>query len=316
VSDAAVPLVWLSEAGPHRDEAARALGEWARARGVVLAEASPPAQPSIAVDPTVPDVVEKDLARAHEAADADTAERALAHADAILRAHPEAPAAPFLRAEVLRAWAKRWADERSVAAWQDAEALDGGRVAGIGEKSVPPPARTTLTIHADASVTVDGRPTNGRVEVLPGEHAVVATRDGAIVYAAWVAVRGPLELTLPASDDACSLPALAKAKRAGDRVTAAGVTCPAWVAAEPSAHGVLVARCAADACSSLSEWRRSADVAFVPARPRESSLPAWATWTVVGISAATIASVVLIASGVFETRPVEPRFVVGGVRQE
>jgi hypothetical protein len=37
---------------------------------------------------------------------------------------------------------------------------------------------------------------------------------------------------------------------------------------------------------------------------------------VVGISAATIASVVLIAAGAFESRPVETRFVVGGSKQQ
>jgi hypothetical protein len=317
VSD--VPVVWLSES---RDDAARALREWARARGVVLSSPSEPRAP-IAVDPAVADATEKELARAHEALaadDADAAARALGRAEALLRDHPEAPAAPFLRAEVSRAWSRlrlRQGDEAgAAAAWQDAEALDGGRIAGIGEKSVAPPPKVRLTIRGSYDVTVDGRPPTA--EVLPGEHAVVEKRDGAVVYAAWIAVRGPMELTLPALEDACSVPAFARAKREGDRVYAPGASCPSWIAAVPSEHGVLVARCERDACAPLVEWRGAArDVFLLPPPDRSRApLPAWATWTALGISAATIASVVLIAAGAFESRPVETRFVVGGSKQQ
>lgn len=314
-----VPVVWLSEDAPSRDQAARSLAEWARARGVVLS-VPPPARAPIVPDATIADAVEKELARALSADDEDTAARALGRAEGLLRDHPEAPAAPPLRAEVSRAWSRlrlRQGDEAGAAsAWQDAEALDGGRVAGIGEKSVPPPPKVPLTIRGGADVTVDGRPASGTV--LPGEHAIVAKRDGAIVYAAWVAVRGPLSLDIPVSDDACSVPVFEGVKREGDRVLAPRATCPAWIAAVPSPHGVLIARCERSTCDALIEWRASARDVFVlpPPDSSRSPLPGWATWTVVGISAATIASVVLIAAGTFESRPIETRFVVGGAKQQ
>ena len=314
-----VPVVWVNQDAPSRDQAARSLAEWARARGVVLSAPSPARAPIVA-DPAVAEAAEKELARALSADDEDGASRALGRAEALLREHPELPAAPFLRAEVSRAWSRlrlRQGDEAgAAAAWQDAEALDGGRVAGIAEKSVAPPTKVPLTIRGASDVTIDGRPAGGTV--LPGEHAIVARRDGAMVYASWIAVRGPLEMTIPVADDACSLPAFANVKRESDRVLAPGVTCPSWLAAEPSAHGVLLARCERDACDSLTEWRAAPRDVFVlppPDRSR-SPLPGWATWTVLGISAATITSVVLIAAGTFESRPVETRFVVGGAKQQ
>lgn len=321
-----LPIVWLGEA--HHEEAARALADWARTRGVVLSAPAPAAAP-LPVDATVPERVEAELAHAQEAADDDGTARALARADAILRAHPESPAAPFLRAETLRAWSRLWLRQgetaRAEAAWQDAAALDGGRVAGIGEKRAPALERVPLTVRAHAEVHVDGvaranvpgpAPLPVPLPVLPGEHTVVATRDGAVVYAAWVAVRGPLEIEVPDATNPCSIPALSAARREGDRVLAPGITCPAWVTATPSDHGVLVSRCERDQCTSLVEWRRAADVAFEPTRDRAKPLPAWATWTVIGIGAATVASVVLIAAGAFESRPVESRFVLGGARSE
>jgi hypothetical protein len=82
---------------------------------------------------------------------------------------------------------------------------------------------------------------------------------------------------------------------------------------------VLVARCERDSCGPLLEWRIESNAADLgPPQPPASTTtwPAWATWTLVGIGAATAASVALVASGVFETRPVETRFVFGGTRQE
>lgn len=322
-----LPVVWLAEGTEHRESAARALTEWARARGVTLHEPAA-AKPPIAVDPSIADAAEKELARASEglaADDADAAARALVRAETLLREHPELPAAPFLRAEVFRAWSRlrlrQGDDAGAAAAWQDAEALDGGRVAGVGEKSVAPPKKVRVSLRATEEFVVDGQSPSADMLVtnlLPGEHAVVARRNGAIVYASWLAVRGPLEVTLPISEDACSVPAFSSAARQGDGVVAPGATCPSWIAAVPSEHGVLVGRCERDRCSALVEWRSGSRDVFVLG-PRDRShapLPAWATWTVIGIGAATIASVVLVAAGVFESRPVESRFVVGGARQE
>jgi hypothetical protein len=207
-------------------------------------------------------------------------------------------------------------EARAAEAWQEAEALDGGRVAGIGEKAVAPPAAVAFHVSG-AVVTIDGRPATDNV--LPGEHAIVATRDGHIVYAEWIAVRGPTSLAIPSGSTACTLQSFAGVKRAGDGVAAVGVTCPEWIAAAPAAQGVLVSRCAGDACSSLIEWRRGEATMLALPQPRDRShaaWPAWATWTLVGVGAAAIGTVVLIASGVFESRPVESRFVVGTPRTE
>lgn len=319
-----VPVVWLTEGEPSRDEAARALGDWARARGLVLSVPGP-ARTGIIVDPTIADAAEGELARAYDALaadDLDAAGRSMARAEALLRDHPELPAAPFLRAEVARAWSRlrlRQGDEAAAAtAWQDAAALDGGRVAGIGEKSFPLPPKVPFEVRTTERVTVDGLAPTG--EVLPGEHAVVLWAQGVVVQASWVAVRGPLRLVLPPVTDACSLAVFSNVKREGDHVTAAATTCPSWVAAVPTEQGVLVATCDQGGCTSLTLWRgpdRRRDV-FRPLPPdrARAALPAWATWTALGIGAATLASVVLIASGVFESRPVEPRFVMGGARQE
>jgi hypothetical protein len=37
---------------------------------------------------------------------------------------------------------------------------------------------------------------------------------------------------------------------------------------------------------------------------------------VLGVGAASIATVALVASGAFESRPVEPRFTVGGIHSD
>ena len=50
--------------------------------------------------------------------------------------------------------------------------------------------------------------------------------------------------------------------------------------------------------------------------PRGAAWPAWATWTAVGVGAALATTLTLVATGVFESRPTEPRFVAGGVRTE
>ncbi|MBN9165850.1 MAG: hypothetical protein J0I07_33175, partial [Myxococcales bacterium] len=99
-----------------------------------------------------------------------------------------------------------------------------------------------------------------------------------------------------------------------------GVACPRWLAAIPGQKrgSVLVARCERDTCGPLLEWRTERLPTYGPpqAHSTVAGWPSWATWTLVGIGAATAASMAIIATGVFETRPVEPRFVVGGARQE
>jgi hypothetical protein len=291
--------------------------------------------------------VEKELERAHEAinaGDADAAERGLARTTALLREHPELLQAAWLRAEAERTWSARWLriaprdEARARAAWENAAALDGGRVAGIGETNFPPPPKVKATIvaigTAEAALYLDGtrvEPTSRdetsatyTADVAPGEHHLLALRGGRTVFASWVALAGaePTARLSLGDGGACSRELFRNVRREDSGVSAPGALSPAWVAAVPGARrgSILVARCERDTCGPLLEWRIESSAAGLrgPPQPPVSSTtwPAWATWTLVGIGAATAASVALVATGVFETRPVETRFVVGGTRQE
>lgn len=344
-----VPVVWLSADAASDGDAARALTEWARARGLRLVAVDEVAAPSLHVDMTIGDRVEKELDRAREAIaalDADAAERALARAEALLRDHPELPQAAWLRAEVDRSWAARFTrvepkdEARAAEAWRAAYALDGGRVAGIGEADLGPRKRTPATIVVEGVrgrpvvVRLDGAPltpketASGRAtyetELAPAEHQLVASVDGRPVFASWIAVpaagpTAPIEVHL-ASGGACTRDAFVSVTREDGHVRAPGVACPRWVAALPvdRAGAVLVARCEGDACGPLLEWRIERYGSSGPPQalgPR-STWPGWATWTLVGFGAATAAAVTLVATGVLEARPVEQRFVAGGARVE
>jgi hypothetical protein len=358
VSDEAAPVVWVdrdaaSSGGSSHDDSARALASWAAARGLRLA---PPGEPPATVrfDAELADRAEAELSRAQEAigaGDADAAERALARAEELLRAHPELPQAPWLRAEVSRAWATRWLrlsprdEARGRAAWEEAQALDGGRVTGIGENSFLPRPKVKTTIFVAAPVAsrvalrvdavpvaptaIDAGGARYDVELAPAEHHAFATIGDRPVLASWFVIAGaepaPVRFTA-ATGDGCAAE-LEVARRSGGEggqggrhVEAAGVTCPRWIAAARGDRpgSVLVARCERDACGPLLEWRveRFGPAGPPQAPPRNGGWPSWATWTFLGIGAAGATAVAIVATGVFEARPVEPRFIVGGARNE
>ncbi len=357
MSDSGEPVVWIGEGRSAREDAARALAEWARARGVrltPLGDIATPASPGPKIDLELADKVEKEIDRGREALssnNADEAERALARADAILREHPELPQAAWLRAECERAWAQRFLrapprdEARARIAWENAQALDDGRVAGIGETSFPPRPKVETAIALRAAhperitLRLDGRvlkPTEStshgalyKLEVSPAEHHLYATTEsGRVVFASWIAIMqsSAATLTSPTTSIAvseggsCSREDFASVQQgAGGRVLAEGVTCDQWIAAIPTPdrpNSVLVARCERDVCGPLLEWRVERLTAAPPqSLTKTSHWPAWATWTLVGIGAGAAASAALVATGVFESRPVEPRFVVGGARQ-
>jgi hypothetical protein len=324
-------------------QAGQALEAWARGRGFRLALAEEAHPAPLAVDMSVADRVEEDLAQAREAlvvADPRGAERALAHAEGELLAHPELPQAAWLLAEVERGWSMRWRrlapmdEERAAAAWRRAEGLDDGRAAGIGETSSPPdpPVTTTLAVEGGAAVRLwlDGRAVSpGSVTRAAGRHQLVATDDGAVVSAAWVtlAAGAPLRVRLgPFSP--CTFADLAAASlvppppgSATPSVRAQSVRCPQWIAASPaSLPGALyVASCEADHCGPATEWRPPTR-ALAPPPPRKTvehaGWPAWATWTLVGAGAVALTGVVLIATGAFDSSPPDPRFVSGGVKPQ
>lgn len=341
--------------GEVPDDARRAIGTWAMARGLRVHTATARViAPSLPLDLTTADRVEKELDRAREAVaalDGDVAERALARAEALLREHPELPQAAWLRAEVHRSWAARWTrieprdDQRALLAWQEAEALDGGRAAGIGEVAFPPRPRSAATLTVDGApgrkvvARLDGLELTGTtspdgvvsypLDVAPAEHQLVVTVDGEPVFASWVSIgptsAGAARPTIPVQvgdGGACSGASLAGVTRSGSAVSAAGVTCDSWVAAAPAARrgAILVARCARSTCGTFVEWRSGGGLEAAgpshAAGPHDRAWPAWATWTAIGVGAVAVTTVVLIATGVLESRPTEPRFVAGGVRVE
>ena len=340
-----VSVVWLEKA-EVREDAAHALGEWARARGLRLRSSAATApQTPLRIDLSIADRLEKELDRAREtiaALDADGAERALARAEALLRDHPELPQAAWLRAEVHRSWAARWSrvephdDARAVAAWQDADALDGGRTPGIGEIAFAARAKVAATFsvrggsHSIAS-RLDGvelPAAENAIDVAPAEHQLVVTIDGETVLATWVAVAAPaagsprpvFAFNVGDDDGVCSTSALGGAKREGQTVSAPNVTCDAWLAATAGeARGsVFVARCHGSECGPLLEWRSKSFEPFVADKPppQRAAWPAWATWTAVGVGAVAAATITLIATGIFESRPTEQHFTNGGPRTE
>ena len=358
-----VTVVWVapdggsvrSTPGDGHDDATRAVLEWARARGLRVRPAIESSRGGLEnTDLTIADRVEKELDRAREATaalDADVAERALARAETLLREHPELPQAAWLRAEVHRSWAARWTrveprdDHRAQVAWQDADALDGGRAAGIGEVAFPlrPRIAATLAIQGVSSQRVVARldgnelsassstagTTTYTLDVAPTEHQIVVTVDGETLFASWVAIPDapaspPVITVRVSSESACAASSFGGVSADGQGgVRAAGVGCDHWIAAMPTERpgAVLIARCERAGCGPLLEWRVSggldatAGVAPPHAR-RGGAWPAWATWTALGVGAVAATTITLIATGVFESRPTEPRFVAGGVRVE
>ncbi|MDB4941395.1 MAG: hypothetical protein JWP97_929 [Labilithrix sp.] len=351
-----VTVVWVEKA-EGRDDAVRSMNDWARARGVRLKapDAAAPASAALRVDPSVAERVEGELDQAREAItalDAEAAERALARAETLVREHPELPQAAWLRAEVSRSWAARFArvdprdDARAAAAGQEADALDGGRAMGIGEAGFParPRITTSLTVSGGGqlSVRLDGvelactstpEGLSCPVDVAPAEHHVVVAVDGDAVQASWVTIaplppataRPPLSIAL-AEDGACSVAAFRAVRRDAQTVRADRVSCPSWVAAAPAEgrSAVLVARCEGPRCGPFVEWRSRGGLGGDPGDASEapppvvarSKWPAWATWTAVGVGAAVATTITLIATGAFESRATEPRFTAGGVRIE
>jgi len=345
-------VVWVSPS-EGRDDATHALREWARARGVVLVPASSGGSRALEVDMSLAERIEKELDRAREAIaalDADPAERALARAEALLRDHPELPQAAFLRAEVHRRWATRFSrveprdEARAQAEWQEADALDGGRVAGVGETSFPPRRKTAATLAVSGAgkrrlvVRLDGLEITGAasaegttsfaLDVPAAEHHVGVTLDDEQVFASWIAIADTApdapRPTIPINvgdSGACSAKTFSRVARdESGGIRAPSVSCDRWVAAIPSERrgAVLVARCERDGCGPLLEWRVESSLgAGAPADiPIRHAWPAWATWTMVGVGVVAVAVTTVVATGVLETRPVEQRFVSAGVKVE
>jgi hypothetical protein len=338
--DAPATLVWIAPEPPDGPQA-RALLTWARTHGVMVEPPRDERPPALPVDESIADAVEALLDRARDALaarDGDALERLLSSAESMLRAHPELPQAAWLMAEVQRARAAGLrriapvAGSRQAAdhAWEQAEALDGGRAPGLGEQASdehPPSATIALElVPAGAQARLDGEPVHpGAVTTRAGTHALVVTWDGEPVGAWWIeapAGSSTLRVAAPAAPP-CSKGDVRLARVVGDSIDAADVRCTQWVAAAPAARSgaVRVATCEAHACGPLLDWSAPARAeawTWTPAaEPRHGRWPAWATWGLVGAGAAIATGIVVVAaSGVLRAAPSETRFVIGGVKTQ
>jgi hypothetical protein len=315
------PVVWLAEETP---EAARALSQWASARGVRIVEPAAPL-PSRGYPSAEATEIEQALTRAREAVaqlDADTAERQLARAEARLRAHPELPQAAWLMAEVQRGWAARWDriepkdSGRAKRALAAADALDGGRAAGVGEPEQAKPAQVEATFEAstdpDLAYFLDAHVVSpGKIHIAQGEHHLAAIAGGRIRFADWITVTEGAKVKIDVQGRAlCSLDDLAHAKTNG-------VRCAAWITATPAPRGVNASLCRGTSCEPASFFAvRIPRWPPIDEPPRPKGIPAWMTWSIVGVTAVGAAFAILAGAGVFA--PTEHRivFMQGGVHPE
>jgi hypothetical protein len=331
--DAPVTTVWIAPDAPDADQA-RALTSWGRSRGLRLVSPAAGAAKPLEVDPQVAEDVERMIDRAHDAIaarDGEAADRLLTSADSTLRAHPEIPQAAWLLAEVERTRATRLlrvppVDEAAAAlAWARAEALDGGRVAGVGEKAGAAPAQTASVtlelVPATAEARLDGVPVRGTtVSTHAGPHALVVSRQGAPVWAGWIdaaAGSSTVHVDTPAAPP-CTSGDVGSARIAGDSVDASQVRCGAWVAAIPGPAGIRVALCETGRCGALVDWRAPLPWTYEPPPEGEHhrAWPAWATWGLVGAGAVVAGTIAVIASGVLKPAPTETQFVTGSVQKQ
>jgi len=277
IGEAPATFVWISPEPPGAAEL-RALSSWARTRGVTVAPPAEKHPAALAVDLAEADSIEELLDRARDAIaarDGDGVERATAAAEALLRAHPELPQSAWLMAEIERARATRWQRvppedaEASERAWLRAEALDGGRVAGIREVAAAGatagalPASVSLSLPGDDAARLDGRPLEGvlqttvetrrgttrsvvSVVTVAGPHVLVVTADGAPVWAGWLELAaGTSSIVVDAPTTVpCSLADLGHATPGGAvarAVGGVGAIAPATGNAVPSVNAVAVA---------------------------------------------------------------------------
>lgn len=211
-------------------------------------------------------------------------------------------------------------------AWGRAEALDGGRVPGVGESVAtthPADASVALTLEPSGGTTwLDGKAVAGAViATRAGPHAVVVTWDDVPVWAGSIetpAGSSNLHLVVPGPPP-CSVGDVAHARATSDGVQATEVRCGSWVAVAPGGKpgSVAVAACETSRCGARVEWSSPAGWMWTP--PREAhhaGWPTWATWGLVGTGAVVVTGVVLVASGAFKSAPHESRFVSGGLKTQ
>jgi len=300
-------VVWVDGSA---DPIPNLLQTWAAARGLRLVMPHEGGRHTIPVEGAVATRVEESLHLARELLtqhDADGAERALAHAEALLRAHSELPQAAWLLAEVERGYATRFARlepvdlARASRHWRAAAALDGGRTPGVGElgATVEPSVPFSIDVIGEAGdVRLDGElVAAGHHEAAPGLHQLVARASGEVVFAQWVGIASgsTLHIVLP-TPEPCS-----RAELAGGLTSQ--VQCPSWVAVRRGDRPdtFIVQSCAAAVCGSEIIVRP------LPATGEDRhvhhrGLPPWAVWTLVTAGVAVVG----VAAGVIGWLAVPP----------
>jgi hypothetical protein len=350
-----VTVLWLASAGDSPAET-HALRSWSLAHGVELAPPRDEGPRGLAVDYHLAADVEALLDRAHDAIaarDADGTDSALSAAESALRAHPELPQAAWLMAEVERTRSTRWRRiapvdaEAAERAWLRAEALDGGRTAGLAEEAAEGhAAAATVTVESvpDGAVAwLDGVSLTdvSGIPTLAGPHVLAVTlasprfrpgsgeagdlpsggAPGEVLLARWIDVpAGPSRVAVPVSGTMpCSSSDLARASLGGEGISAAGVRCEQWIAVTSSATpgAIRVARCGRGGCGPLLEWSPLPAWSWSPppARPADG-WPSWATWGIVGAGAAIVAGAIVVASGALQPASTETRFVIGAFKSQ
>jgi hypothetical protein len=333
--DTPATIVWIAPTPPDATQA-RSLASWAQAHSRVLTSPRDEPPPALRGDPSIAEDVERWLDRAREAIaarDGEAVDASLGAAEAALRAHPELPQGAWLLADVERARSTRLRHvragdaEAAERAWMRAEALDGGRVAGIGEQaSQAHPAAASLQVEvtpAGAQAWLDGAPVSSAVETRAGPHQLLATWRGTPIWGGWLETppgASTVHLTAP-EPPPCSSHDLSRVRMAPSTafLDASGARCADWVAALPGdkPDEVRVAACEANHCGPLLSWRSAVTLPWSPPaeRPR-TTWPAWATWGLVGAGAAIATGVVVLATGALQPPPPETRFVSGGVKTQ
>ncbi len=311
------PIVWEGVGvNDGSAEIPTLLQTWASSRGLRLVTPREGGAYAIEVDAGAAEHVEEFLHQARELVtqhDADGAERALARAEALLRAHPELPQGAWLMAEVERGWASRFARlepsdaARAARHWRAAAALDGGRAAGVGEVSVAADAPVGFSIDVGARATPrsglemrwDGDAISPGVHTtLVGLHQLVAKEDGHVVFAQWIAVaqnETRIHVALPTAEP-CTRADLTSAS-----------LCATWISAKRTSRSptptFIVRVCARASCGpeltvAPIEWRDHEST-------RKHGLPAWAGWTLAGIGIATVVGVAAGIIAYFALPPIQ-----------
>jgi hypothetical protein len=270
---------------------------------------------------------------AAQAADEALATERLDEVEGLLRQHAELPQAAWLMAEGLRIRANLLAarPDGSGAAQAlvgRAERLEGPRAPSFTAPLVPstvdqsaPHAFVELAgVYPSDVLYADGSVVGAPLRAEAGEHHFRVVRGGRLVWAGWLelgASAGRVTLPVP-PPAACSHEDFAGVRAEGDRVIVpASTACPRWVVARAGqsarraatanetgkSDGIDVAFCQRASCGRLAFWRqedRPAPSHRAPVRDESAGFPTWLSWTLAGVGALGVGTLVAWQLGAFD----------------